>query len=60
MKVYRSPMEKKMDEIENEIVVTNPREPVKTLLRKLAYRWEVVKDRLRHPFGGGRGSTPRG
>jgi hypothetical protein len=59
MKVYRSAMEKKMDEMENETVVTNPEEPYRTLLRKLAYRWEVIKDRLRHPLGGGEGRGRR-
>jgi hypothetical protein len=57
MTVYRSPMEKMLEEQENEKVVTNPREPVRTYFRKLAFRLEVWKDRLRrlaHRVSGGK------
>lgn len=50
MTVFRSPMEKILDEQENETVVTNPKEPTRTFLRKMAYRFEVWKDRLRRLF----------
>jgi len=43
-------MEKILDEQENETVVTNPKEPGRTFLRKLAYRFEVWKDRLQRLF----------
>lgn len=46
MKVYRSPMEKRIDEMENEVVITNPKEPLRTFLRKAAYRWEICKSWL--------------
>jgi len=50
MTVFRSPMEKILDEQENETVVTNPKEPARTFFRKLAYRFAVWKDRLRRLF----------
>ena len=50
MTVFRSPMEKILEEQENETVVTNPKEPTRTFFRKLAYRFEVWKDRLRRVF----------
>ena len=50
MKVYRSTMEKQMDEMENAEVITNPGERVSTFWRKMGYRWELVKDFLRHPL----------
>ncbi len=37
MKVYRSPMEKILDQQENDTIITNSREPVRTLLRKAGY-----------------------
>jgi len=47
MTVFRSPMEKVLTEQENETVVTNPKEPFRTFLRKIAYRIAVLRDRLR-------------
>jgi hypothetical protein len=47
MKVYRSSMEKILDKQENDTIITNPKEPVKTFLRKIRFtlsRWgETVK-----------------
>jgi hypothetical protein len=43
-------MEKILQEQENATVVTNPKEPVRTFFRKLAYRTAVWKDRLRRLF----------
>lgn len=47
MDVYRSPMEKILQQQENDSVITNPNEPAKTLLRKLIYRrdywWAKIK-----------------
>jgi hypothetical protein len=37
MKVYRSPMEKILEQQENDTVITNQKEPLKTLLRKIRY-----------------------
>ena len=46
MDVYRSPMEKILDQNENNTVITNPKEPGRTFLRKLAYRIACLKNRL--------------
>jgi len=47
MDVYRSPMEKILQQQENDSVITNPKEPAKTLLRKIVYRrdywWAKIK-----------------
>ncbi|MBF0528358.1 MAG: hypothetical protein HQK55_03630 [Deltaproteobacteria bacterium] len=37
MKVYRSPMEKILEEMENGLIITNPRQPVRTFFRKINY-----------------------
>ncbi len=53
MKVYRSPMEKILDQQENDTIITNSREPVRTFLRKAGYilsRWvEKAKTLLGPP-----------
>ena len=46
MVVYRSPMEKIIDQNENNTVITNPKEPGRTFLRKLAYKIDCLKKRL--------------
>ena len=43
---YESHMEKILDEQENATVVTNPRERFRTFLRKIAYRWAVLRHKL--------------
>ncbi len=54
MKVYRNPMEKILDQQENDTIITNSKEPLRTLLRKCVYvfsRWvERAKTLFRlHP-----------
>jgi len=39
MDIFRSPMEKILKQQENDTVITNPKEPFKTFLRKVAYLW---------------------
>ena len=46
MTIFRSPMEKILEEQENETVITNPKRPIRTFFRKLAYRLAVFKDKL--------------
>ena len=46
MIVYRSPMEKILDQNENDTVITNPGQPVGTLWRKILYRLACWKERL--------------
>jgi len=50
MMVFRSPMEKILEQQENETVITNPKERVRTFFRKMAYRIEVWIDWLRRLF----------
>ena len=51
MKVYRSPMEKILEKQENDTIITNPKEPVRTFFRKVRFtlsRWcETVKSFFR-------------
>ena len=50
MMVFRSPMEKILEQQENETIITNPKEPVRTFFRKMAYRIAVWIDWLRRLF----------
>jgi hypothetical protein len=51
MKVYRSSMEKILEKQENDTIITNPKEPVRTFFRKVCFtlsRWtEAVKGLFR-------------
>lgn len=53
MTIYRSPMEKILEQQEENTVVTSPKEPGKTFLRKLAYLYACWKDRVGRRFGKG-------
>jgi hypothetical protein len=50
MEVYRSPMEKILKQYEDDTVITNPHEPGKTFLRKIAYQCAYWVDRLKRIF----------
>ena len=50
MDVYRSPMEKILKQDENETIITNPKDPGKTLWRKLTYRYAYWVDRIKRVF----------
>ena len=50
MDVYRSPMEKILKQDENATIITNPKDPGKTFLRKLAYRYAYWVDRIKRVF----------
>jgi hypothetical protein len=50
MMVFRNPMEKILEQQENETVITNPKERFRTFLRKMAFRLAVWKDRIRRLF----------
>jgi hypothetical protein len=58
MKVYRSSMEKILDKQENDTIITNPKEPVRTFLRKAGFilsRWaDKAKRILRESGASGR------
>lgn len=53
MTLYRSSMEKILQEAENDEIITNPKDRGKTFLRKLFYRFAYWSDRLK-------GSPPTG
>lgn len=50
MEIYRSPMEKILKQMENDTIITNPKEPARTFFRKIAYRFAYGIDRLRHLY----------
>jgi hypothetical protein len=52
MRVYRSSMEKILDQQEENLPITNPNEPFKTFWRKMLYRWTLWKDKARRRFEG--------
>jgi hypothetical protein len=52
-------MEKILTEQENQTVVTNPKEPFRTFIRKLAFRLAVWKDKLARLGGGSTGGGTR-
>ena len=51
MVVYRSPMEKILEQNEDDTVITNASEPGKTFWRKLKYRWSIWKSQWQKMFG---------
>lgn len=59
MTVFRNPMEKILDQQENETVITNPKDRFRTFLRKWAYRFAVWKDRVRRFFSRSAGRDDR-
>ncbi len=50
MKIYRNPIEKILDEQERDKIITNPRQPVRTFLRKIRYIISGWGDRAAHLF----------
>ncbi len=56
MALYRSPMEKTLKELEDATVISNTKDPVRTWLRKVAYRANFWRDRIKRLFF--RGSKP--
>ena len=50
MKFYRSPMEKILDQQEMDTIITDPKQPVRTLFRKIHYIFSVWSDKLRRLF----------
>jgi hypothetical protein len=49
MKVYRSAIEKILEKQENDTIITNPKEPVRTFFRKVRFtlsRWRETVKRL--------------
>ena len=50
MKIYRSPMEKILDKQQRDEIISNPKEPFRTLLRKLRFTISKWSDRVRNLF----------
>lgn len=50
MKIYRSPMEKILDKQQRDEVISNPKEPLRTLLRKVSFTLSKWTDGLRKLF----------
>jgi hypothetical protein len=46
--VFHSAMKKELRDLDNAQVVTNPQERFRTFLRKLAFRWHRLRQRIRH------------
>lgn len=50
MKVYRSQMEKILDRQENDTIITDPKQPVRTFIRKMKFVFSVWNEKLRSVF----------
>jgi hypothetical protein len=50
MKIYRSPMEKILDKQQRDEIISNPKEPFRTFLRKLLFTISKWSDRVRNLF----------
>jgi hypothetical protein len=55
MAMYRSPMEKILEQQEENTVITNPKEPARTFFRKIAYIYSCWKDKLQRIVRRGHG-----
>jgi hypothetical protein len=51
MTIYRSPMEKILEQQEENTVITSPKEPTRTFFRKIAYLYACWNDKLKRLFG---------
>jgi hypothetical protein len=47
MRIYRSPMEKILDEQERDTIITDPKQPLRTFFRKVRYLLSVFSEKLR-------------
>ena len=50
MEIHRSPMEKILKEMENDTIITNPKDPVKTFFRKIRYKLACMGDIIKRIF----------
>lgn len=48
MQIYKSPMEKILKQMEDDTVITNPKNRTASLLRKIAFLWARWTDRRRN------------
>jgi hypothetical protein len=47
MRIYRSPMEKILDQQEMDTIITDPKQPARTFLRKVQYVLSMWGEKLR-------------
>lgn len=59
MAIYRSPMEKILEQHEENIVITSPKEPARTFFRKVAYTYACWKEKIERLFGKSRDVTTK-
>ena len=50
MRIHRSSMEKILDQQERDIIITNPKQPVRTFLRKIRYHMAKGKEKIINLF----------
>ena len=50
MEIYRSPMEKILKEMENDTIITNSKDPIKTFFRKIRYKLACMGDFIKRIF----------
>jgi hypothetical protein len=55
MAIYRSPMEKILEQQEENTVITSSKEPARTFLRKMAYIFACWNEKLQKIFRRSRG-----
>ena len=59
MKIYRSPMEKILEKQEDDTIITNPKEPVRTFFRKVRFTLSRWADKTKRIFQGTGSSSRR-
>jgi hypothetical protein len=47
LRLYRSSIEKILDEQERDTIITNPKEPVRTFCRKVRFLLSVWRDKMK-------------
>ncbi len=47
MKIHRSSMEKILDQQEDDTIITNPKQPIRTFFRKIRYLFSLGKEKIR-------------
>jgi hypothetical protein len=50
MKIHRSSMEKILDQQENDTIITNPKQPIRTFFRKIHYLAALGKEKIKKVF----------
>ena len=48
MRIHRSSMEKILDQQERDTLITNPKQPIRTFIRKVRYLFAAKKERIKN------------